>query len=328
MQYNVIGIKFKNGAKVYSFDPKDIELHVGDNAIVETNRGLEYGTIMTEVTSQDESNLVLPLKPVIRKATDRDKTQYENNTKKSSDAMTTTQELITKLGLDMKLVDIEYVFDGSKVIINFVSDNRVDFRDLVRELAIKLKARVELRQIGIRDQSKTVGGIGICGRPCCCSTFLNDFEKVSIKMAKNQSLSLNPAKISGLCGRLMCCLEYENPYYAEVLAKMPKINSTVSTPEGKGTVVYQNILKQIVSVKIMTTDEIFSIKDFPLKDIRFDRPVPNQNVQKPNPNKQPSQAPTQGTTQPSDIVKKKKKHKKKKPASTDATNTQNNNSKN
>ncbi len=168
----------------------------------------------------------------------------------------------------MQLVETEYIFDGSKVIISFTSDNRVDFRELVKELATKLKTRIELRQIGIRDKSKTVGGIGICGRECCCNLYLNDFEKVSIKMAKTQNLSLNPTKISGLCGRLMCCLEYENPYYQEVSKLMPKLNSEVTTPEGKGVVVYTNILKQTVSVKIEKSEGSFVMKDFTLADIK------------------------------------------------------------
>lgn len=314
MQYRTVGIKFNDKDKVYSFDPQDLALNRGDNVIVDTNRGVEYGTVMTEIVDTDEKSLVLPLKPVLRIATDKDLAQHKLMQNKSKEATKIVSSTIEKSGLDMKLVDVEYVFDGSKVLINFVSDSRVDFRDLVKELATKLKTRVELRQIGIRDQSKLVGGIGICGRPCCCSTFLNDFEKVSIKMAKNQNLSLNPTKISGLCGRLMCCLEYENPYYAETLSKMPKVGSTVSTPDGKGTVVYQNILKQIVSVKL-NTEELNNIKDYNVKDVKFDKPnQPNQPKNQKPLDKQPDpkQAKQGDKTQSSsptaqEPIKKKKK---------------------
>ena len=313
MQYRTVGVKFSNNDKVYSFDPQELELNKGDNVIVETNRGLEYGTVMTNIADTDEKGLVLPLKPVLRKATEKDTAQYNQTQNRSKEATKTVAELINKSGLDMKLVDVEYTFDGSKVIINFVSDNRVDFRDLVKELATKLRTRVELRQIGIRDQSKVVGGIGICGRPCCCSTFLNDFEKVSIKMAKNQNLSLNPTKISGLCGRLMCCLEYENPYYAETLAKMPKINSTVTTPDGKGTVIYQNILKQYVSVKL-NSEELNNIKDYKLSEIRFDGQKPQQpETKKPldRPKEQSGSSAPDNKDQNTNTKKKKHHHRPK-----------------
>ena len=228
MQITVVGVKFKENGKLYYFDPQNLDLKVGDGAIVETARGEEYAVISSKIKKVDESSIVMPLKKVVRKANDKDKKKHEQNLEKAKTALKVTQEFVDKLKLDMQLVETEYIFDGSKVIISFTSDNRVDFRELVKELASKLKARIELRQIGIRDKSKTVGGIGICGRECCCNLYLNDFEKVSIKMAKTQNLSLNPTKISGLCGRLMCCLEYENPYYQEVTAKMPKLNSEVA----------------------------------------------------------------------------------------------------
>jgi len=268
MQVTVVGIKFKENGKLYYFDPKGIDLKLGDGAIVETARGEEYGIVGGKIKEVDQSSIVSPLKPVIRKATEKDTKKHESNIEKAKTALKVTQELVDKLKLDMQLVETEYIFDGSKVIISFTSDNRVDFRELVKELASKLKTRIELRQIGIRDKSKAVGGIGICGRECCCNLYLNDFEKVSIKMAKTQNLSLNPTKISGLCGRLMCCLEYENPYYQEVTQKMPKVNSEVTTPEGKGTVMYTNILKQIVSVKLDKGEGSFAIKDFKMDEVK------------------------------------------------------------
>ena len=268
MQVTVVGIKFKESGKIYYFDPQDIQLKVGEGAIVQTARGEEYGIVGAKIKQVDQSSIVSPLKPVVRKATEKDTKKYEANLEKAKTALSVTEELVKKLSLDMQLVETEYIFDGSKVIISFTSDNRVDFRELVKELATKLKTRIELRQIGIRDKSKSVGGIGICGRECCCNLYLNDFEKVSIKMAKNQNLSLNPTKISGLCGRLMCCLEYENPYYQEVVQKMPKLNSEVTTPDGPGHVVYTNILKQTVSVKLDKGADTFVIKDFALEDIK------------------------------------------------------------
>lgn len=268
MQITVVGIKFKENGKLYYFDPKGIDLKLGDGAIVETARGEEYGIVGGKIKEVDQSSIVSPLKPVIRKATEKDTKKHESNVEKAKTALKVTQELVDKLKLDMQLLETEYIFDGSKVIISFTSVNRVDFRELVKELASKLKTRIELRQIGIRDKSKAVGGIGICGRECCCNLYLNDFEKVSIKMAKTQNLSLNPTKISGLCGRLMCCLEYENPYYQEVTQKMPKVNSEVTTPEGKGTVMYTNILKQIVSVKLDKGEGSFAIKDFKMDEVK------------------------------------------------------------
>lgn len=271
MQVTVVGIKFKDTGKIYYFDPKGIFLKVGDGAIVETARGEEFGWVGSKVKQVDESSIVSPLKSVIRKATEKDIKKHESNIEKAKTALKVTQELVDKYKLDMQLVETEYIFDGSKVIISFTSDNRVDFRELVKELASKLKTRIELRQIGIRDKSKTVGGIGICGRECCCNLYLNDFEKVSIKMAKTQSLSLNPTKISGLCGRLMCCLEYENLYYQEVTNKMPKLNSEVITPDGKGQVIYTNVLKQTVSVKLDKGEGSFAVKDYKLEEIKFQK---------------------------------------------------------
>ncbi len=270
MQYVVVGVKFPNGNKIYYFSPKDKEYKENDYVIVDTAKGQEYAQIEIANKEVNESEVILPLREVIRLATDKDKKQYEENIKKAEEARPIVEELIQKYQLEMKIVDIEYAFDNSKITISFISESRVDFRDLVKDLAAKLKNRIELRQIGIRDQAKVIGGIGLCGRICCCKTFLNDFEKVSIKMAKNQGLSLNPTQISGLCGRLLCCLEYENPYYVEVLSKMPKLNSTVKTKDGEGTVIYQNILKQLVTVKIVDNDNT-TIKDYPLNEIQFEK---------------------------------------------------------
>ena len=277
MQQAVVGVKFKEFGKVYSFNPNGLKLSVGDKVIVDTNNGLSFGIIETAETLVDESKINGELKNVLRIATEKDLKQNERNIEKEKEALKITQEEIDALKLDMKLVSAEYNFDASKVIINFLSENRVDFRDLVKTLAVKLKARIELRQIGIRDQARLVGGIGMCGRPCCCSTFLNDFEKVSIKMAKTQGLSLNPTKISGLCGRLLCCLDYENEYYSEVNKIMPKLNAEVVTNEGSGVVVYTNALKQIASVKITASDGSYTIKDFDFKDLKIQKPNTNDN---------------------------------------------------
>ncbi len=277
MQQAVVGVKFKEFGKVYSFNPNGLKLSVGDRVIVDTNNGLSFGIIETAETLVDESKINGELKNVLRVATEKDLKQNERNIEKEKEALKITQEEVDALKLDMKLVSAEYNFDASKVIINFLSDNRVDFRDLVKTLAVKLKARIELRQIGIRDQARLVGGIGMCGRPCCCSTFLNDFEKVSIKMAKTQGLSLNPTKISGLCGRLLCCLDYENEYYSEVNKFMPKLNAEVVTNEGSGIVIYTNALKQIASVKITASDGSYRIKDFDFKDLKIQKPNTSDN---------------------------------------------------
>ena len=205
--------------------------------------------------------------PVVRVATDKDLKKIAELNNRKPEVFEKTNALIKKYNLDMKLVDVDFTLDGQKVVIDFVCEDRVDFRDLVKDLASQLKLRIELRQIGIRDQAKAVGGLGVCGKECCCSQFLNDFDKVSIKMAKIQGLSLNTAKISGVCGRLMCCLSFENDYYAEVSAKMPKINSKVITKDGEGVVVYNNLLKQLVSVKFVNDDSV-KINEYPLSEIK------------------------------------------------------------
>lgn len=266
-----IDCRFKINPKIYSF-VSDLPIKKGDYVIVQTSVGEGYARV-EDVCLLQEANE--SYKKVIRIATEQDKKQYEKILDKEREAIKVSKELASSLKLDMDIVNAEYTLDGSKVVIDFISENRVDFRELVKDLAGALKSRIELRQIGIRDQAKMVGGIGICGRVCCCAAHLKDFEKVSIKMAKVQGLSLNPTKISGSCGRLMCCLEYENPYYSEVSQKMPKLNSKVLTLEGVGTIIYQNLLKQTVSVKIEGSDGSTMIKDYTLEE--FNKLQKNKN---------------------------------------------------
>lgn len=279
----VVGIKFRDAGKVYSFSPNGLKLAVGDKVVVDTSNGPSFGVVETSETMVEEKSITGELKNVIRIATEQDIKQNEKILAREKETMEITQKEIDDLKLDMKLVSADFNFEGNKVVINFLSDNRVDFRELVKNLASKVKARIELRQIGIRDQAKLVGGIGMCGRACCCASFLNDFEKVSIKMAKTQGLSLNPTKISGLCGRLLCCLDYENEYYAEVNKIMPKLNSEVKTPEGVGTVLYTNALKQIASVKLSSSDGSYTIKDFTFKELKpANKPNNNKDTKKEN----------------------------------------------
>lgn len=241
-----IGVKFVQGGKVYNFLAQDDRFENADKIVVESIRGLELAYV-AQPTAEEVSDEIIS---IVRVATDDDIKKVEELKKQEKKVITLTNELIKKYNLDMKLVDASFTLDGSKVIINYVCEDRVDFRGLVKDLASQLKLRIELRQIGIRDQAKKIGGIGFCGKECCCKKYLNDFDKVSIKMAKTQGLSLNPTKISGICGRLMCCLSYENEFYSEVAGNMPKINAKVCTPDGDGVVVFNNILKQIVTVKV------------------------------------------------------------------------------
>lgn len=267
----IVGIKFKNTAKVYYFAPTDRDYEVGSNVVVETARGLECGTVVFGVKDVPDKEVVQPLKPVVRKATKKDEENIKRNEERIPEAMKTAAEKIEKHGLKMKLVGCEFTFDGKKVVFYFTSDGRVDFRELVKDLAATFRSRIELRQVGIRDETKLLGGIAPCGRACCCSGSISDFKKVSIKMAKTQGLSLNPSKISGLCGRLMCCLEYENYYYSDVFKKMPKVGSTVETADGKGQVVSNNMLTMQVKVKIPGADGQETYKDFPVKEVKFKR---------------------------------------------------------
>lgn len=267
MSVKIVGIKFKNSCKVYYFDPQNIDFQEGDAAIVETARGVEFGDVVTPNKDVDDSEVVQPLKPVIRKATEADCAQLIKNQEMKAEAVRLSSEKIDKHQLDMKVVDAEYTFDRQKIIIYFTAAGRVDFRDLVKDLASVFRIRIELRQIYERDDAKMRGALAPCGRPCCCNTCLPDFAKVSIKMAKIQGLSLNPTKISGVCGRLMCCLKYENDYYSEMYRKMPKLGSKARTPDGEGIVESNDILKQKVRVRIMQSDGSFDVQTYDLADV-------------------------------------------------------------
>ena len=266
----VVGIKFKNGGKLYYFSPKAGDQYERNMpVVVETARGLEYAWVAYPEKEVPDDEVVQPLKPVIRIATQKDTDFYNACEAKKPQAMQTCKEKIIKHGLEMKLVDCEYAFDGSKITFFFTSANRVDFRELVKDLATSFHNRIELRQVGTRDETKYLGGLAPCGRVCCCAGNMPEFKKVSVKMAKTQGLSLNPGKISGLCGRLMCCLSYENDYYADVSKKMPKVGSEVSTLEGKGLVASVNMLKLLVKVKFDDKNGSWIYKDFRLEDVRF-----------------------------------------------------------
>lgn len=269
----IIGVKFKNTAKTYYFAPaNDTDVYEEKSGVVvETAKGIEYGTVVFGMKEVPESEIVHPLKPILRKATESDEKAVKENEKKIPAAMEFAEQKIAELNLKMKLIGCEYAFDGKKIVFYFTADGRIDFRELVKLLAAKFHLRIELRQVGIRDETKLLGGIAPCGRECCCASCMPDFGKVSIKMAKNQGLHLNPGKISGLCGRLMCCLEYENDYYAEVYKKMPKLGGTVGTPEGQGVVVSNDMLKLISKVKITKGDGSEVYKDFPVDRLDFKR---------------------------------------------------------
>lgn len=266
----IVGIKFNTGCKLYYFAPGKQTYEKGMDVIVETSRGLEYATVVIPEMEVEDDKIVSPLKPVVRIATEKDRETVRHNEERKEGAMKLAREKVEKCGLVMKLVDCEFSFDGSKVVFYFTADGRVDFRELVKELSSAFRLRIELRQIGIRDEIKMIGGIAPCGRVCCCSSCMPDFKKVSIKMAKNQGLSLNPGKISGLCGRLMCCLAYENEYYADACKRVPKVGSEVETPDGKGHVVSVNMLKMDVKVKIEQKDSVV-YKDYTADQIKFRR---------------------------------------------------------
>lgn len=263
-----VGVRFKKAGKIYYFDPDDIDIKMEDNVIVETIRGIEFGEVVLGIREVPEDQIVAPLKMVIRVATEEDKKIYQENKNKEKDALAICLQKVHQHNLDMKLIDVEYTFDNNKIIFYFTADGRVDFRELVKDLASVFKTRIELRQIGVRDESKMIGGIGPCGRALCCASFLGDFAPVSIKMAKEQSLSLNPAKISGICGRLMCCLKYEQEAYEYARKIVPRIGSLVDTPEGKGEVVGNNLLKEQVRVLLeIQENNNRVVKDFSIKDI-------------------------------------------------------------
>lgn len=263
----VIGIKFKTSQKVYYFDPNGELFRDNDNAIIETARGIEYARVAFGNREVADSEIVPPLKPVVRKATPEDDEQNAKNCAERDYLVQETQKKVVKHNLPMKIVDAEYTFDRSKIIIYFTADNRIDFRELVRDLAGLFRNRIELRQIYERENIKIQGALAQCGRPCCCITFLQDYDKVSIKMAKYQGLSLNPGKISGCCGKLMCCLRYENDYYQDMYKRMPKVHSTCKTPDGEGVVMENDALRAEVKVKLNSDDGSIVIKRYPLDDI-------------------------------------------------------------
>ena len=247
----VVSVKFRSGGKSYYFDPQQLNILTGEDLIVETARGIEFGTSVSDVKLVEDSEIIPPLKPVIRKADDKDRIVHEAMQKKRDNAMKICEEKIAARGLKMKLVDVEYTFDNSKVIFYFTADGRVDFRELVKDLASAFRMRIELRQIGVRDETKMIGGVGPCGRELCCHSWLDDFKAVSIKMAKVQNLSLNPTKISGICGRLMCCLQYENDTYLELKKGMPDVGEFINTPDGKAIVEDVNLFKDQIKTRLV-----------------------------------------------------------------------------
>ncbi len=263
----VVGVRFKRAGKIYYFSPNGFDLAKDTEVIVETARGQEYGSVIEDIKEIEEDDLIGDLKPVLRIADSADKYINSENIKKAKDALDICEIKIKEHELNMKLVDCEYTFDNNKVIFYFTSDDRIDFRELVRDLASIFRTRIELRQIGVRDHAKLIGGLASCGQQCCCSRFLSEFTPVSIKMAKDQSISLNPTKISGMCGRLMCCLKYEQEGYEIGLKKLPRVGSKINTGEGKGTVVGIDIITEMIKVKMVTEDDIEEIKVFYLEEI-------------------------------------------------------------
>ncbi len=267
----VIGVRFRTAGKIYYFAPLGFGIKRNDHVIVETARGIEFGTVVMPPKEVEDAKVVQPLKPVLRLATQKDVEQEAANRKKEKEAFQICLEKIKKHNLEMKLIDAEYTFDNNKVLFYFTADGRIDFRELVKDLAAVFKTRIELRQIGVRDETKIVGGIGICGRPLCCHTYLSEFAPVSIKMAKEQNLSLNPTKISGVCGRLMCCLNNEENIYEELNRKLPNVGDFVTTEDGlKGEVHSVNILRQLVKVLVEVNDEK-ELKEYKVEQLRFKR---------------------------------------------------------
>ena len=266
----VIGVRFRAAGKIYYFDPADRQIKIGDHVIVETARGIEYGYVVLGNREVDETKVIPPLKPVIRMATDEDRAIEAKNKEKEKEAFKICQEKIKKHNLEMKLIDAEYTFDNNKVLFYFTADGRIDFRELVKDLASVFKTRIELRQVGVRDETKIMGGIGICGRPLCCHSYLSEFIPVSIKMAKEQNLSLNPTKISGVCGRLMCCLKNEEETYEVLNSKLPGIGDTVTTAGGlRGEVHSVNVLRQTVKVIVVVDKDEKEIREYKVDQLKF-----------------------------------------------------------
>ena len=266
----IIGVRFRNVGKIYYFNPKNFQVKPQDHVIVETARGVEYGTVVLGPKDVDEEDVVQPLKDVIRIATPKDDAREQSNRKKEREAYQICVKKIREHELDMKLIDVEYTFDNNKVLFYFTADGRIDFRELVKDLAAVFKTRIELRQIGVRDETKILGGIGICGRPLCCHSYLSEFAPVSIKMAKEQNLSLNPAKISGVCGRLMCCLKHEQETYEELNSRLPGNGDHVTTADGlKGEVQSVNVLRQKVKVLVTLDGDEKEIREYPVEELKF-----------------------------------------------------------
>ncbi len=278
----IVGLKFRNGGKVYYFSPGELDLPAGSHAIVETAKGVEYGTIVIPPRDMDEEKVTQPLRPVLRKATFEDDEVIRNNKEREKEAYVICQEKIEKHDLEMKLVAAEYAFDGNKLLFYFTADGRVDFRELVKDLASVFRTRIELRQIGVRDETKILGGLGICGRELCCCTFLSDFAPVSIKMAKEQNLSLNPTKISGTCGRLMCCLKNEEEAYEYLNSKLPSVGDKVTAHDGtKGEVISVNVLRQRVKLAVDVGDSK-EVRDYDISELKFRPRKRNYNDNKPS----------------------------------------------
>lgn len=275
---NIVGVRFKKPGKIYFFDPGNLEIKIKDFVIVETAQGEEYGEVAIANRNIPDEKVVSPLKKVIRIATKKDKKHYEENKEKEKEAFGICQKKIKEHNLDMTLTDVEFKFDNSKVLFYFTADGRIDFRDLVKDLAAIFKTRIELRQIGVRDEVKRIGGNGVCGRELCCCSFLGNFETVSIKMAKEQNMSLNPSKISGNCGRLMCCLKYEQDVYEEKLKRLPKIGAIVKTEDGEGTVDGVETLKERIRVKFKDSDGEYFYKKYDAKDVRIIKNVSNDTI--------------------------------------------------
>ena len=284
----VIRVRFKRAAKLYDFDPNGLDLHNGMSVVTETARGVELGECMSGIMDVPDERLVLPLKPIIRIATEQDLAMQKRNEQAEKEAFDIALDRIAEHKLEMKLVDVEYAFDRSKIIFYFTANGRVDFRMLVKSLASIFKTRIELRQIGVRDEAKMLGGIGPCGRPICCRTFLSDFTPVSIKMAKEQNLSLNPTKISGLCDRLMCCLKYEQDNYEQTRKRMPRVGREIITPDGVGVINAINVLEETVRVRIAVGDS-FELREYPIDDCQR----PGQEERKPRPEENAEAAPEQ-----------------------------------
>lgn len=264
----IVGVRFKSVGKIYYFDPDKLDIKKGDSVIVETSRGVEFGNVVLGKKEISDEEIVSPLKKVIRIATSDDKKTVELNKEKEAEAFKLCNEKIAQHKLEMKLVDVEYTFDHNKILFYFTADGRIDFRELVRDLASLFKTRIELRQIGVRDEAKMLGGLGICGRPLCCSVYLGEFEPVSIKMAKEQSLSLNPTKISGTCGRLMCCLKNEQNAYEDLIKITPNVGAIVKTSDGKGVVSSVNLLKSIITVEFDKDGEK-AFRDYSVRDVKI-----------------------------------------------------------